>query len=68
MDTDSLRMLWQIISHLSPDSIISVAYEDLVADLVAQLNQQKPLSSEDWLNIHSYLLQKKMLIYELLTD
>lgn len=68
MDTDSLRALWRVVSSLSPDSVISMPYEELTKNLLSQLSQQRPLSTEDWANIQSYLMQKEQLIRELLTE
>lgn len=68
MDTNSLRMLWQVVNKLSPDSLMHMPYDELVGNLLSQLSQQQALSSQDWLDIQSYLSQKELLIRELFSD
>ena len=68
MDTESLRALWRVVCNLSPDSILSMPYEELTTNLLSQLGQQQPLSAEDFANIQSYLMQKEHLIRDLFTD
>ena len=65
MDTDSLRLLWQVVGSLSPDSVASMTYEELTSSLLNQLGQQRSLSADDWLNLKSYLAHKEPLIRDL---
>lgn len=65
MDTDSLRILWQTVSSLSPDILESMTYEELISNLLDQLGQRRSLSADDWLNLRSYLAHKEPLIRDL---
>ena len=65
MDTDSLRMLWQVVSSLSPDIASSMTYEELTSNLLEQMGQRRSLSTDDCLNLQSYLAHKESLIRDL---
>ena len=65
MDTDSLRLLWQAVSSLSPDIVESMPYEELISNLLEQLSQQRSLSADDWSSLQAYLAHKEPLIRDL---
>ncbi|MGD1853773.1 MAG: hypothetical protein ACFB2W_05925 [Leptolyngbyaceae cyanobacterium] len=68
MDTDSLRLLWRIISNLSPDSLMGMTHEELTQALLQQLGEQHPLGDHDWSNLTTYLRHKEHLIRELFCE
>ena len=68
MNTDSLRMLWQAVNSLSPDSVASMTYEELTSSILEQLGKRQLLSADDWLDLRSYLSHKEHLIRDLFCE
>lgn len=66
MNAEILRLLWSIVSEVSPDKVMGLSDDALVSNLIHQINSRVCLSSDDQSAVRSYLSTRKPLIRDLL--
>lgn len=66
MNAEILRLLWSVVSEVSPDRVAGLSDDALVSSLVYQINSRVCLSLEDQTAVRSYLSTRKPLIRDVL--
>ena len=66
MNAEILRLLWSVVSEISPDKVIGLSDDALVSSLIHQINSRVCLSLEDQTAVRSYLATRKPLIRDVL--
>ncbi|MGF1521567.1 MAG: hypothetical protein ACFBSF_04520 [Leptolyngbyaceae cyanobacterium] len=66
MNAEILRLLWSIISEISPDRATGLSDDDLISSLIHHINNRVCLSLEDQTAVKSYLRTRKPLIRDVL--
>lgn len=65
MNTDSLRILWELVDRLSPDRVAGISYDVLVGGLLQQLDERLCLSPDEDSAVRLYLKTRELLVREL---
>ncbi|MEL6383858.1 MAG: hypothetical protein AAFQ89_15665 [Cyanobacteria bacterium J06626_18] len=66
MNVEILRLLWSIVSEISPDRATGLSDDDLISSLIHNINNRVCLSREDQTAVRSYLSMRKPLIRDVL--
>lgn len=66
MNAEILRLLWSIVSEMSPDKVMGLSDDALISSLIHHINNRVCLSSEDQSAVRSYISTRRSLIRDLL--
>lgn len=66
MNTEVLRLLWSLVSTMSPDNIAGLSNDVLVKKLLSHINSRVYLSLDEQIAVKSYLSAREPLVREII--
>lgn len=66
MNTEVLRLLWSLVSTISPDNIAGLSNDVLVKKLLSHINSRVCLSLDEQIAVKSYLSAREPLVREII--